>query len=408
MYIGQLKNKKILILGYGKEGKATEQYLKKSLPECEIGIADKSQGDDYLQKQSEYDIVIKTPGIQKQLMTVPYTTATNIFFANKGIHPVIGVTGSKGKSTTASLIFHILQEAGIPAKLVGNIGNPALQELIEPPKEKTYFIYELSSYQLDDIEYSPHISIIVSLFPEHMNYHGSEENYYEAKKKIIEHVTNKDFYVYNPHYSKLHDWSMYTIATPVLFETDFVPESTALQGNHNLSNIRGAITVARMLNISDEVSAKAIHSFKPLPHRLQKIGEYRGITFYDDAISTTPESTIAALEAIPQVKTILLGGEDRGYKYDILAEKLQSFAVEHVVLFPETAQKIKTSFEKIAFAPHILETENMEKAVKFAYKHTPAGAVCMLSTAAPSYSLWQNFEEKGDQFQLSVSRLGHD
>ena len=407
MKLEQLRQyKKILIVGYGKEGVATEAYLRKYVPNCELSIADQTDGDDYLNKQYDCDLVIKTPGVPKHLIKVPYTTATNIFFANKGICQVVGITGSKGKSTTASLVYHILKTAGRHVRLIGNIGNPALSELLDKPQDDTIFIYELSSYQLDDIEYSPHICTIVSLFPEHMNYHGSEESYYEAKKRILHKATADDYYVYNPDYPVLCQWAEQTKAMPIPFETDFLPTDTNLVGEHNKSNIRGAISVVRLMGVPDTISTQAVSTFQPLPHRLEYIGKHKDILFYDDAISTTPESTIAALEALPQVSTIFLGGEDRGYKYDQLVEVLAKKNIQNIVLFPESGAKILASVNTIFHTrPNILETRSMEEAVRFAYKYTQKNTICLLSTASPSYSLWKNFEEKGAQYQLYVSQL---
>ena len=407
MKLEQLRQyKKILIVGYGKEGVATEAYLRKYVPNCELSIADKTDGDDYLNKQYDCDLVIKTPGVPKHLIKVPYTTATNIFFANKGICQVVGITGSKGKSTTASLVYHILKTAGRHVRLIGNIGNPALSELLDKPQDDTIFIYELSSYQLDDIEYSPHICTIVSLFPEHMNYHGSEESYYEAKKRILHKATADDYYVYNPDYPVLCQWAKQTKAMPIPFETDFLPIDTNLVGEHNKSNIRGAISVVRLMGVPDAISTQAVSTFQPLPHRLEYIGKHKDILFYDDAISTTHESTIAALEALPQVSTIFLGGEDRGYKYDQLVQVLAKKNIQNIVLFPESGAKILASLNTIfQTRPNILETRSMEEAVRFAYKYTQKNTICLLSTASPSYSLWKNFEEKGAQYQLYVSQL---
>ncbi|MEK7177401.1 MAG: Mur ligase family protein, partial [Patescibacteria group bacterium] len=188
MKLDQLKKyKKILILGYGKEGQATERFLKKFVPMAELGIADKKISDNYLDEQQKYDLIIRSPGISKNLITKPYTTASNIFLANID-NVVIGVTGTKGKSTTVSLIYSVLKQAGKSVHLIGNIGKPMLDEMLKPIGKEDIFVCEFSSYQLDDIEYSPHISVILDLFPEHMNYHGDVKNYYNAKKNIITRV----------------------------------------------------------------------------------------------------------------------------------------------------------------------------------------------------------------------------
>lgn len=406
MKIEQLQHKKILIAGYGIEGKATEQFLKKYVPSSTIVIADRHDGVDYLQNQKEFDLVIKTPGIASSEIMIEYTTATNIFFANVShLHKTIGVTGTKGKSTTASLIHHILTKTGKNAVLLGNIGKPLLDWFMDEHEPSTYIVCELSSYQLADIQYSPHISIIVSLFPDHVPYHGSLRNYYEAKHRIIAHTTEKDFYVYNPAFDLLAEWAKTAKAQAIPFETDFIPDQIPLLGMHNQDNIRGAITVTSLCDVSSREAGEAVRSFRPLPHRLEKVGTFKHITFYDDAISTTPESTIAALQAVPEVSTIFLGGEDRGYDFIQLGHQLRETGVRNIVLFPESGSRIKSALLQVDNSFwNICETTSMEEAVSFAYKNAPAHSVCLLSTASPSYSLWKNFVEKGLEYQKFVKK----
>ncbi len=177
MKLEELTGRKILILGYGKEGRATRAFLQMLVPTAVVSIADQRDGPGYLAGLEAFDVVIKAPGIPKSLLSVPYTTATNIFFANtKGY--TIGVTGSKGKSTTTSLLYAILKKDGRNVHLVGNIGNPMLTALCKEQNSETVYVIELSSYQLDDILYSPRISLITNVFPEHMDYHGDLESYW--------------------------------------------------------------------------------------------------------------------------------------------------------------------------------------------------------------------------------------
>lgn len=414
MTIDELKkHKKILILGYGLEGKATEEFLKAKVPGAQIGIADKSTDPDYLSRQNDYDLVIKTPGLPKRFVTVPYTTATNIFFANANA-PIIGITGTKGKSTTTSLTYAMVKEAGYDARLIGNIGQPMISELLKPVAKNTLYVCELSSYQLDDIKYSPHISVILNLFPEHMDYHGSFDAYKAAKKNIVVHATPNDYFVYNPDYPELVELANKTKAqaVPMAKELPFACEIIPLLGDHNVSNVKVAYTVAKLLGIDDEKIISAVKVFKPLTHRLEVVGTFKGISFYNDAISTTPESTIHALEAVPNIDTIFLGGQDRGYEFRALAEKIIEKGVSNVVLFPDSGMKIKKEIEVkcqvlgVKCEIYFFETRDMESAVKFAYENTKKGLNCILSCASPSYSIWKNFEEKGDLFKASVRKLG--
>ncbi len=393
---------KALILGYGTEGKITQQYLKKHYPKLKIGIADRSQGKQYLSTQADYDIAIRTPGIQKELVNIFYTTATNIFLSQTD-NLVIGVTGSKGKSTTASLIHAIIKESKRPTLLLGNIGEPMLAALTKI-KKNTILVIELSSYQLDDIQTSPHIAVITNLFPDHMNYHGSLQTYYNAKKNIIRYQRKGDYLVFNPKPAELAPWVKESVATPVPYQPDLPIKDSEipLLGTHNRDNVRAAVTVARLLNIPDEVSAKAIKKFKGLPHRLQFIGELRNIRFYNDALATTPEATIEALRALPETQTIFLGGEDRGYDFSKLEELIHSSKIKNVAMFPDSGKKMLKNTKGL----RILHTKSLEAAVQFAYRHTTAGSICLLSMASPSYSLWKNFAEKGNEFQKFVKYFG--
>jgi len=406
--------KNVLILGYGKEGRVTHEYLKKKYPHLKLGVADEKSCPGYLEKQKKYDLAIKTPGMPKKLVTIPYTTATNIFFsklsaqggsASGGKNPIIGVTGSKGKSTTASLIYTILKEAGIKTRLLGNIGNPMLEYLLKPHSQKETLVIELSSYQLEDIKFSPHIAVVTNLFPEHMNYHDGVKEYYEAKKNIINFQNKDDFFVYNPVCAKLANWAKTSAAKPISFIKNIPLKNSEipLVGEHNKENIRAAITVAKILGISAGTIKTAIKKFRPLPHRLELVGEFRGIKFYDDAISTAPESTIAAIKSLPNIKTIFLGGEDRGYDFSRLEKTVKKYGIKNIVLFPNSGKRIFKSAESQR-GLNIFKTSSMEEAVKFAYKNTPANAICLLSCASPSYSLWKNFEEKGEQFQHFVKK----
>ncbi|OGG11268.1 UDP-N-acetylmuramoylalanine--D-glutamate ligase [Candidatus Gottesmanbacteria bacterium RBG_13_45_10] len=408
MKLEELANKHILIAGYGLEGRVTEAFLTRWVPDSSITIVDKKDNSAYLDSQDKYDLVVKSPGIPKRHIHVPYTTATNIFFANtRGT--TIGVTGSKGKSTTASLIYAMLKQAGLRVHLVGNIGKPMLAEFIPGDTREDIYVCELSSYQLDDIRYSPHISVFVSLFPEHMDYHGGVDAYFEAKKRIVEFASESDFFIYNRDYQELVRLASCTEAKAVPFvsELPFPDKDIPLLGKHNRDNIRGAVTVAKLFDISTEDIYEAVKHFVPLPHRLQLVGTFSGIRFYDDAISTTPESTMKAIESIPKIGTLFLGGQDRGYDFTKLVDLVETSHISNIVLFPDSGARIESLLQKKhegAFT--IFHTKDMEQAVKFAYAHTEAGYACVLSTASPSYSVWKNFEEKGDLFQKYVKKFG--
>ena len=306
--------KNVLIMGYGKEGQISKKYIEKEFPKIKIEIADKvSDGRNYLRKQNNFDLAIKTAGMRKELVEIPYTTATNIFFSKlKALgNVVVGVTGSKGKSTTTSLIYSILKEAGKDARILGNIGNPMLEVLLEknPPAGGEIFVIELSSYQLDDIEFSPDIAVVTNLFPEHMNYHGNEKKYYEAKKNIVKFQNKNNVFVCDSENKKVSSWLKDVKSKVVQFEKKSFLNNVKVNliGDHNKKNILAAVAVVKQLGISNEIIKNAIEKFQPLPHRLEFVGKFNDIEFYDDAISTSPESTIEAIKALKGIDTIFLG-----------------------------------------------------------------------------------------------------
>lgn len=403
-----LDHKRILLLGYGIEARATEQYLRYKAPHSTIAHADERDNPDLWNKQQDFDLVIRSPGVPKRKVKNPsYTTATNIFFAHVQGY-TIGITGTKGKSTTASLIAHMLKTAGKKVCLAGNIGMPLLQGLIKKEQKKdVIYVCELSSYQLDDAAYSPHISVVINIFPDHLPYHGSMEAYVEAKHTMLKYADPSDIYVYNPAFEVLRSWSTdfpgrtYVYPNVVPFSLDQI----TLVGEHNKDNIRAAYRVAKLYDIPDSTLETAIHTFEPLPHRLQYVGTWQDIAFYDDAISTTPESTIAGMKSILTIGTILLGGEDRGYDFTQLAEELAQRKVLNIVLFPPSGERIEEKIQQQNnYAPRILHTSSMEEAVRFVYQYSPAHMSCLLSTASPSYSIWKDFHEKGSLYQQFVKQ----
>lgn len=391
-----------LLLGYKKEGTATRRYLRERFPKLTIGVADAFQGKTYLRKQADYDIGVKTAGMPRRLVTMPYTTATNLFFSELRGTPVriVGVTGTKGKSTTTTLIGALLRAGGHRIRVLGNIGTPMLDTLRQPLRPDEIIVLELSSHQLDDLRFSPHVAVVLNLFPEHIPYHGTVEAYYAAKENIIAFQKPDDVFIYNPRDTQLRQWAKGARGQvlPWQKELPLARKELPLLGDHNVENVRAAVTVARQFGVSDAAIRRGLKNFRSLPHRLERIGTFRGITFYDDAISTTPESTIAALRALPNVGTIFLGGEDRGYDFRALERALRTSGVQNVVLFPNSGKRVLQSHKGFS----VLQTRSMDAAVRFAYRMTPRGKVCLLSTASPSYTLWDNFERKGEAFQRAV------
>ena len=332
----------ICILGFGKEGQAALRAVERHAPDATIFLADGNPlfahteypviaGPTYLEEvdRGHFSLIIKSPGIPPQPIFSTWgkrlTSGTQLFqdsIAGTGAI-VIGVTGSKGKSTTASLIFAMLQAGGKDTHLIGNIGVPAL-DFIDHAKKNTIFVQEMSSYQLMDLTHSPQIAVVTSFFPEHLDYHGSLEAYRDAKTHITRFQKPEDIVFYSAASAGATAIAAESPGTRVAIGTDDCPVAlaeTQLIGEHNRGNAALACAVARHAGIDASICAEALRAFKPLPHRLQRVGTFHGIEWIDDAISTTPESTIAALDALGEgVRTIILGGQDRGNDFASLAK----------------------------------------------------------------------------------------
>lgn len=426
----ELKKKNIAILGFGLEGKSTLNFLLQQKINFQnitvldindnIKTTDKIKnitGKNYLKDLNKYDIIFKSSGVLISKELEPYKnkiiTQTQFFF-QRYKWKVITITASKGKSTMTTLIYQILKDAGKNVKLVWNIGTPVLDEINED-KIYEYVVYELSSYMLDWLQKQNHISVLGSIFPEHLDWHGSMENYVQTKLNIlkgskvnvVQRETMKKYKIDKMEelpisYGKEGTFTrknniFYNGNTPLFPTTE-----RRLLGDHNLENICAAIAVASMVNVPLKSIQQTIKNFKWLPHRMEYVGKYDEIEFYDDAISTTPESTIQAIKTFwKKINTIFLWGTDRGYKFEELVKYLKKYEIKNIVLFSPSGKKIWELLKKNKEFT-ILETDIMKEAVEFAFKHTEKWKICLLSTASPSYSIWKNFEEKWDLFKKYV------
>jgi len=421
--------KKILILGFGREGIDTFLFLRKIFPDKIFGIADKSEkikkpdkktvlylGKNYLEAVKKYDLVIKSPGIpihlpeiEKAFKQGKITSQTEIFFSTidgpsealcKGGDncpgEIVGITGTKGKSTTTALIYNILKEGGKKAFLVGNIGKPVLS-LLPSASSKDIYVYELSSHQLYNLNKSPHIAVFLNVFPEHLDYYKNIKEYSQAKANITLCQGKNDYLVYNSGDKTVSSFANKSKAIKI-----------PIKGKYYELDKTAARKVGEIFGISKTKIEKAIKNFKPLPHRLELVGKFKGITFYNDALSTIPETAIFALDYLGKnVETILLGGFDRNIDFKNLAKRIVKSNLKNLILFPTTGEKIWKEvalLSKNKFRPFFVG--NMEDAVKLAYKHTRTGKICLLSCASTSFSIFKDYEEKGNLFKKYVKKLG--
>ncbi len=296
MLLSELKNKRVLILGFGTEGKDTFLFLRKKFPRISLGIADQKSkltipnkrntklhlGKDYLRAIKDYEVIIKSPGIPTSSLK-PFlktgqdiTSQAALFFANCP-GTIVGVTGTKGKSTTSSLIYSILKEGGKRAFLVGNIETPSLS-LLGKAKKEDVFVYELSSFQLEDVKQSPHIAVILNIFPEHLDHHGTLKEYLKAKSNISRFQKKGDVVVYDAQNKNAAALARLSQGRKIPFtKKKMVGESRWIAA------AEPAVIVSNLLHIPKAKIAAAIRKFKPLAHRLEPAGTFQGITFVNDS-----------------------------------------------------------------------------------------------------------------------------
>ena len=433
-------NKTICVLGFGREGKSTYKMIEKYCSPKALAIADLNDidreangipenvdlicGKDYQQCLDRFDMVFKSPGIvlEKPVsqLKCQITCETQVFFECFR-EQIIGITGTKGKSTVTSLIYHVLDESGIDCRIAGNIGIPVF-DIAEGMNEDTIVVCELSCHQLEYMTVSPKYAVFLNLYEEHLDHYGTMWNYYNAKKNIYLHQHENDVLLINSEIAPKEriTWNTYTVSDknsdadifvsggmvhctePYAIPTDKVK----LLGTHNHYNIAVAYYITTMF-IREEDFTKALCTFSPLAHRLEYVDTVHGIRWYDDSISTACATAISAVQSVPDVGTVLIGGMDRGIDYAPLVDFLAKADVR--VICMETSGKrvydmilARDSFRN---KERVHYTDHLDGAVKLAAEITPEGMSCVMSPAAASYGIFKNFEERGDAFKKLVAEL---
>lgn len=435
-------NPEILILGFGKEGQSTYQLLRCCYPEKPIHIADKSDkikdleiiaadtnllfhlGESYQAELECFPIIFKSPGVKFNTSIPPFNqiySQADLFLEFFG-DQTIGVTGTKGKSTTSSLIHHLLEKSGKDSVLLGNIGVPPF-DMLENIHRKTTIIYELSAHQLEYVHHSPHIGILLNIFPEHLDYFDSFDDYILAKNNIFRYQKANDLSIVKDEFStnirgrklvysnkKLPNIHAYSDQNKLFFLSEdqyytIDNKQIALKGDHNRLNILAAMLAVSAFGIPNNISFSHLSSFKSLPHRLEFLGRYKGVDYYNDSISTVPESTMAAIHTLQHVKTIILGGYDRGIDYASLVNFIEKSAIKNLLFLGKAGNIMMKLFEKNHSLKNLVKVENMEHAVQYAMENTSIG-ICLLSPAAASYDQFDNFEHRGDEFKKQFKCYG--
>lgn len=414
----RLRGKKILVAGYGREGKSTLRFLQKFLPNAVVGIADKNEsatqdldkerfkiysGDGYLDASSDYDIVIKTPGISVKDLDIEeskISSQTDLFL--EAFHnQIIGVTGTKGKSTTSSLIYHLLKESGKDVVLAGNIGIPIL-DCISNINKRTIIVYELSAHQLQFISRSPRVGVLLNIFEEHLDHFGLFEKYKQSKINILRYMHDGDIAVINNklcYEADLHEKRYVDFENYNFDDYNIQWDEVPLRGEHNVLNVKAALCACYSFGLPLDELVPALYSFKPLEHRQEFVGVYRGVKFYNDSISTIPQATIAAVKTIGDINYLLLGGLDRGIDYEPLISFLKDNVVENVLVTGKAGMLIKEMLKNVNYSGNVFDYDDMESAFDILRKMSVPGDLCLLSPAAASYDRYKNFEERGSVFK---------
>ena len=424
--IEYFRDRKVLILGFGREGKSTYNVLRRSLPEKKLGIADMRQvelddpnvtlhcGENYLDAIEQYDTVIKTPGISFRDVIVPteveVTCQTDLFLRFSKC-TCIGITGTKGKTSTSTLIYEMVKQAGKKACLIGNMGVPVLDTLENGDAEIA--VIEMSSHQLEYTTASPHIAVMTNIYPEHLDHYNGFSGYVSAKLNIIRHQTGCDYFVCNAEQDFDEYYNFSKANTNVIKVSKnggrgdeeiiaAAAENERLKGVHNRQNVCVAATVARCLGISDADILEAVKNFGGIENRMEPIGEFYGIKFYNDSIATIPHAVECAIEALEDVDTLIFGGMDRGIEYGEFEKYLEKCKVRNLIGMPETGVNICNSLLEKGCPKNIIIANTMEEAVDAAFRFTRKGKSCIMSPAASSYNVYKDFEHKGNHYKECI------
>lgn len=417
LILNRLRGKRILILGFGREGRSTLRFLNKYLPDATVAVADKNEmeavqhfGTGYLEAMYDYDIVIKTPGISlKDFDTkgVEITSQTDLFLSQFH-HQTIGITGTKGKSTTTSLIYHLLKSSGRDAILTGNIGIPCF-DIMENIKADSIVVYELSAHQLEYVHNSPHVGVLLNIFEEHLDHFGTMWRYASAKLNIMRHMGEDDVAVIH---ESLMDEARKMLVNHIVFSpfdvSGFVDANRLpLKGEHNLMNVKAALLACYAYDGTNCCALTPyLYSFKPLEHRLEPVGTFGGVTFVNDSISTIPQAAISACEALGRVDFLLLGGFDRGIDYQPLADYLKVHPVPHLLFTGKAGERMMELLHGASIGSATFVYPSMEAAFDYLACHAKPGDVCLMSPAASSYDQYKNFEERGAKFKRLAEAFG--
>jgi len=431
---------KVAIAGYALEGRVNYQYWaqqghdvtivdERELPVGELPYGVPTlMGEGVFGKLQDFDLVVRTASLNPSKITTngKIWSATNEFF-DKCPADIIGVTGTKGKGTTCSLIASMLKAAGKTVHLVGNIGTSAL-EVLPNIKPDDIVVFELSSFQLWDIEKSPHVAVVLLIEPEHLDVHHDIGDYVGAKSNIRVYQTDDDICVYHPsnrlstdvahaskqgqliRYGQEEDGGVYVRGGNFSRNGQDICSTSALQllGRHNLENACAAITVAKIYELDDRSIEKGLRDFKGLPHRLEFVRTVDGVDYYNDSFSSAPAATLAAVSSFEQPEVLIVGGVDRGADFTELATQLANKKnIKKLIVVGEIRHKLKALFDSAGLGDKVelLEVKTMKEILAKAKNAAVASDVVLLSPACASFDMFKDFYDRGDQFRELVKGL---
>ncbi len=440
----QLASSSVLILGLGQEGLSSLRFLRSHYPDKTIAVADQKDrsqdlaefdsarlqtyfSPDYLRNLNQYDIIIKTAGIPISTPEIQQAMAagkqiwsnTQMFF---DLCPgqIIGITGTKGKSTTSQLIYELLKSEKLDTVLLGNIGEAPLNKIIEITAQ-TLVVAELSCHQLAELQDSPEVSVVLDIKPEHLDYYKDFASYFQSKSAIARHQKNSDLLIYNPQLegaaamAKLSSGQKLTHSLTDSQATSYLQDENlhyqgekimpvseiALLGPHNLYNILPAIIVAKHFGISTERIRQTIRNFRGLPHRLELVAERGGVRYIDDSIAVNPHAAIMALRSFePDTVILLAGGYEREQDFSELIEQAKQSRVKHIIALPDTGKRLHEQAQAAGLTSTLVT--DLREATMLAKKLAQAGDVVLLSPASASYNSFENYAERGATFAKLV------
>jgi UDP-N-acetylmuramoylalanine--D-glutamate ligase len=430
----------IAILGYGDQGRAARDYW--NGPEYTLTICDQNRnlsmpddvhlqlGEDYLHGLDQFDLIVRSPSVHPRDIVAAngpdivakVTSVTNEFMRVCPTKNIIGVTGTKGKGTTSSLIANMLKATGHRVHLGGNIGVPPLDMLQNNIQPDDWVVLELANFQLIDLQHSPHLAVCLMVVPEHLNWHANFEEYVAAKSQLFIHQSTDDVAVYFAKNEVSEQIAAggsgrkipYFAAPGAHIENDAIvidgqivcpTAELKLLGKHNWQNACAAVTA--VWEITQDVAAlrSVLTSFSGLEHRLELVREVDGVRYYDDSFGTAPATAIVALQAFTEPKVVILGGSDKEADYTELAQTVASSNVRSVVLIGKTAPKIKAALDAVGFTSVQTGGSNMPAIVQTARTAAQPGDVVLLSTACASFDMFANYKDRGEQFKRAVKQL---